>query len=395
MPRTTPPRGILVLKDGHVGSEWFAETISKQPGVRFVFEMGACITSSVAAKNAFFGADRRACACGREECATFRGGTFSSAPCLDAPSRRACRLLGGSIMTVTDNEQRQWEAVLANRTDVLVVVQTRSNLVKWAWSFFRTGAMARLRKSGGQPTMIKQSIHRREKDNDASSSSTSPPPVQPRVHVDPNVLLRMIVAKQARSERLLRSARKLAKLTGQKRERVLLYEAMQRDMPGELSSLHRALGLQFDLDAHNRVPLGSSPLLKHATENLSNVISNWDALKTAFKPYPCLSEMLSDTSQRVFDDCGGGVTSSLPTQPANPSAPCACSWRTPILTNKGKRLDDAMLKARLAGVQVPTKATLSKPAEAVAFSVTWGQLDAVVSVFMLLAVLAGMRRWIL
>ena len=62
----------------------------------------------------------------------------------------------------------------------------------------------------------------------------------------------MIVAKQARSERLLRSARKLAKLIGQKRERVLLYEAMQRDMPGELSSLHRALGLQFDLDAHNR-----------------------------------------------------------------------------------------------------------------------------------------------
>ena len=35
----------------------------------------------------------------------------------------------------------------------------------------------------------------------------------------------------------------------------------------------------------------------------------------------------------------------------------------------------------------PQKATLSKPAEAVAFAVTWGQLDAVVSVFMLLAVL--------
>ena len=59
----------------------------------------------------------------------------------------------------------------------------------------------------------------------------------PKMHVDPWVLLRMIIAKQARSERLMLTARRFAVLTPQKRERVLLYEAMQADIQGEVSCL--------------------------------------------------------------------------------------------------------------------------------------------------------------
>jgi hypothetical protein len=330
------PRALLVLKDGHVGSEWFAETISRQPGTRFVFEMGPCIGGSIVAKRAFFGTGRHACACGKEECAAFRGGAFSSAPCLDAPSRTACRLLGGSIMSVTDEEARQWQAVLSsNSSDALVVVQTRSNLAKWAWSFYRTGAMKRLRRrwpepagnssggdsNGGRNSVVqlKEQIHRRESDET--------PSIRRSVHVDPAVLLRMIWAKQARSERLLRIARQLARRTGQRRERVVLYEAMQADAAGELSRLFAALRLPFDVSAHHRVPLGVSPLLKHATENLSSSIANWAELEVAFRQYPCLHEMLVDTHRRAFDDCGGGAFST--DGGADPSAPCACSWRTP------------------------------------------------------------------
>ena len=108
------PPSLLVLKDGHVGSEWFAEMLGRQPGTRFVFEMGACIGGSRAAKDAFFGPRRRACACGKEDCSAFRGEAFRSAPCLEAPSRATCRLLGGSVMSVTDLEAQQWESVLRN-----------------------------------------------------------------------------------------------------------------------------------------------------------------------------------------------------------------------------------------------------------------------------------------
>lgn len=239
-----------MLKDGHVGSEWFAETISRQPGTKFLFEMGPCITGSLATKMAFFSSARRGCTCTKEDCALFRGDTGVRAPCLDAPSRSACRVLGGShISMASERELHQWEQVLANGSDTLIVVQTRSNLVKWAWSFYRTGAMDKLRRrehaastaipagpapfaaaSAPAPTQGKQKIHLRASDDPSDGTRVSAAPM----HVDPWVMLRMIIAKQVRSERLMLTARRFALLTPQKRERVLLYEAMQADFQGEV-----------------------------------------------------------------------------------------------------------------------------------------------------------------
>ena len=370
----TRPSSLLILKDGHVGSEWLTEVLSRQPGTHFLNEIGVCMGGSLASKAAFFGESRRACACGKEECAQFKGDSFgTAAPCLDAPSRQSCRLLGGSVMSVTDAEASQWEAVLRNNSNVLVVVQTRSNLVKWAWSFFRTGAMKRLRQPsrGGTPAAgpaFKEQIHRRE--GDESSSASSGHASHAPVHVDPAVLLRMIVAKQARSERLLLTARRLARVTAHKRERVLLYEALQADMASELRHVCHALGVPFDAVAHERVPRGAAPLLKHATEDLSQAIANWDELRAAMRPYPCLHQMLLDTSRKIYDDCGAGNAALAGGDDggADPSAPCACSWRTPILDANGTRLNDEALRrvvvgAAAAAAPIPIAAAAAGVAE--------------------------------
>jgi hypothetical protein len=212
------PVALMVLKDGHVGSEWFSEAISRQPRTRFIFEMGPCITGSMDGKRAFM-TNKRGCSCTKEDCVLFRG-EIGRAPCLSSPSRQSCRLLGSSHISMTSaKEMQQWQSVLANTSGVTVLVQTRSNLAKWAWSFYRTGAMRRLREglrgrnaSGsharpqGSDTQIpkhhipKEQIHLRNASNRGS---------QQAIRVDPKLLYRMIVAKQKRSERLLSTGRTL------------------------------------------------------------------------------------------------------------------------------------------------------------------------------------------
>ena len=330
-------------------------------------------------------------------------------------------------MSVTDVESGQWAEVLRNSSDVAIVVLTRSNLAKWAWSFYRTGAMKRLRTSSRGPVVLsgdpagaaqlahKEAIHRRDGDEGPEHGSSQP------VHVDPAALLRMILAKQARAERLLRTARSLARLTQHKRERVVLYEALQHDMAGELRKLYAALHLSFDEAAHTRVPRSTvPPLTKHAPEDLSKVIANWAELKDAFAPYPCLREMLVDTQRRIFDDCGnsGGNSGArgvvMADGGANPAAPCACSWRTPIIDANGTQLDDTTLRRRVGGGvsdgqvvlphsrpllqlvggnEAPTHDAPCVPTQGVAFVVTWFAVECFTAAAVLTALVAiGCRR---
>ena len=93
------PHALIVLKDGHVGSEWFADLLARQPGTRFIFEAGPCVTRSLATKIAFV-VERRGCACTKEDCSDYKK-FFADAPCLDEPSARSCRLLGHSHISVT------------------------------------------------------------------------------------------------------------------------------------------------------------------------------------------------------------------------------------------------------------------------------------------------------
>ena len=199
--------------------------------------------------------------------------------------------------------------------------------------------MQRLRSK--VPTHSKESIHRREGTDDDRSRST-------RMRVDPMALLRMIVAKQARSEKLFKTAHLLGRVTRHRQEHTLIYESMQENMMQQMERLYTTLNVPFDAVAHQRVPPGSSPLLKHAPEDLSQVISNWQELLQAFAPYPCLQEMLRDTSRRIFDDCSSGNAGRSPDVGTDPSMPCSCSWRTPIVDQDGNVLNDALVAAMMA-----------------------------------------------
>ena len=102
--------------------------------------------------------------------------------------------------------------------------------------------------------------------------------------------LRLAKAKQARSQRLIAAAHGFARVTGRPRARVLLYEAMQADAADELRALYLApMALEFDEAAHLGVE--EHALRKHAPEDLSRAIANWDELKAYFAPYPCLFDM--------------------------------------------------------------------------------------------------------
>ena len=122
-------------------------------------------------------------------------------------------MLGGSHLSVAaDGEVVQWQEALANASGVTIVVQTRSNLVKWAWSFIRTGAAHRFsywqrqrQPNASVGAKIKELNHLRFEGN---RSRAAPVVVQP-AH-----LLRLVLAKQRRSERLVEIARELAMLTG-------------------------------------------------------------------------------------------------------------------------------------------------------------------------------------
>ena len=236
---------------------------------------------------------------------------------------RSCRLLGHSHISVTTKgEAAQWEAALRNATPgtVTVLVQTRSNLMKWAWSFYRTGAMARLRREHNGTAPLREINHLRDESN---RSHAAP------VVVQPAQLLRLAKAKQARSQRLIAAVHGFARVTGRPRARVLLYEAMQADAADELRALYRAMALEFDEAAHLRVE--EHALRKHAPEDLSRAIANWDELD--FAPYPCLLDMLTEASPRVYDGCGAQYSEGETPRPVGGMKGwrCECSWMTPIV----------------------------------------------------------------
>lgn len=302
---------------------------------------------------------------------------------MDAPSRAACRVLGGSHLSMaSERESTQWEDVLRNRSDVTVVLQLRSNLVKWAWSFYRTGAMRRLRRGGKELVAVADAGPRirsnasRAATKDAVEASALAPLRRERIHlragenaanvtrlgpvvVDATALLRMVVAKQARSERLLATARRFAQVTTARRERLILYEAMQSDMTGEMRRLYAAMGVPFSAEAHAAV--GDGELLKHAPEDLSRAIANWDEVQQVFSPHPCLMQMLLDTRRRPFDECGSDISNRGGGGGGDVRIPCGgCSWRTPILDSNGELLDDAVLRDRQAeSAPIPAPSSVS------------------------------------
>ena len=122
MPLTSPPYVLLlVVKSGHVGSEWLAELVHKQRFGAFKHEANACVRSQDLVSGLITGAG----------CSKVSNRDNSSLPLLG---------LSFNVGAFGESAIATWKAAL-NATPptmpIMVVSLTRTNTVKWAWSVYR------------------------------------------------------------------------------------------------------------------------------------------------------------------------------------------------------------------------------------------------------------------
>ena len=122
MPSTSAPYVLLlVVKSGHVGSEWLAQLVHKQRFGAFKHEANGCVRSQ-----------------------QLVSGLVTGAGCSKIPIRdnSSLPLLGLSFNGGMFGESaiETWKAALhatPPTVPIMVVSLTRTNTVKWAWSVYR------------------------------------------------------------------------------------------------------------------------------------------------------------------------------------------------------------------------------------------------------------------
>ena len=122
MPSTSAPYVLLlVVKSGHVGSEWFGELVNKQRFGAFKHEANACVRSQ-----------------------QLVSGLVTGAGCSKIPIRDNSSLplmgLSFNVGAFGENAIETWKAALhatPPTVPIMVVSLTRTNTIKWAWSVYR------------------------------------------------------------------------------------------------------------------------------------------------------------------------------------------------------------------------------------------------------------------
>ena len=122
MPSTSAPYVLLlVVKSGHVGSEWFGELVNKQRFGAFKHEANACVRSQ-----------------------QLVSGLVTGAGCSKIPIRDNSSLplmgLSFNVGAFGENAIETWKAALhatPPTVPIMVVSLTRTNTTKWAWSVYR------------------------------------------------------------------------------------------------------------------------------------------------------------------------------------------------------------------------------------------------------------------
>ena len=122
MPSTSAPYVLLlVVKSGHVGSEWLAQLVHKQRFGAFKHEANACVRSQQLVSGLVTGAG----------CSKVSIRDNSSLPLLGLSFN------GGMF---GENALETWKAALHATpltVPIMVVSLTRTNTIKWAWSVYR------------------------------------------------------------------------------------------------------------------------------------------------------------------------------------------------------------------------------------------------------------------
>lgn len=254
-PDATPPYSLLVLvKHGHVGSEWFASLVEKQPLAAFKHEANSCVRTADMILDLVTG-----------------GGCYRiTQKRLDPThSNGPTPLLGLSlnIGAFSVPAQAEWRAALGSTpatVPIIVASLTRTNAVKWAWSVYRT-------------QLANQTNH----PHGAMSWS--------RVRVDPAKFATYARGAAKDILEVRDRAETFARLLNRSVIHVT-YEQLQRDAAAVMRRLFAAARVPFNETAHAAPEPGL--VSKGAPEQLSQAISNLpEVMAQPALQAPCFQEM--------------------------------------------------------------------------------------------------------
>jgi len=257
MPLTSPPYVLLlVVKSGHVGSEWLAELVHKQRFGAFKHEANACVRSQDLVSGLITGAG----------CSKVSTRDNSSLPLLG---------LSFNVGAFGESAIATWKAAL-NATPptmpIMVVSLTRTNTVKWAWSVYRH-------------QVFDQKSHVRFND-----STPVRRPFEP-VHVEPTCIAHYLRAGVEHIGLTRQRAERFAKMLGVPVTH-LTYEQLQRDSEGTVRNLFDQAHVPFSAKDHYLPNEAKGTLVKGAPEDLSLAMSNFREVREhPALALPCLQAM--------------------------------------------------------------------------------------------------------
>jgi hypothetical protein len=345
------PPAFVVVKGYHCGSKWFAQAFNALPGGAFFFEYEHCLRSigraqssrpkpdaglAVAASHPELASPhltlnylRSGCRCADDCHGCSENSTRRPRQQLSPSARPTapCLATGVSFGALGPAYVAHVRTMLHLLPRVTIVAHVRSNHIKHALSFLRTtcgGEVNHLRADG-------RADHGRRRLAPVVAVASGERPPARRLAVPPPLLLLRASHAALDQQRVLDTAGSLAGVRGV--ARVLVYEALQRDLHTEMLALLEAIGVSAaaargaaargdgggdrvgagggagsrggggardDASGHvggggaaaAAVPSTASDLVKAGADSLADGLSNYGAVAAYLRGLPCLTEML-------------------------------------------------------------------------------------------------------
>lgn len=283
---------FVVVKGYHMGSKWFADAFNHIHGAAFFFEYEHCLRKLAPQPHVLAGPEttlgylRHGCGCA-ESCHGCRAGELppvqpavpgggahraraSRVHAAESAHAKHCLATGVSFGALGASYVAHLGAMLRLEPRLSIVLHVRSNHVKHGLSFLRVTCPS-------QP-------------NHATAATAAH-----RMRMPPALLLARSVTA-ARSQ--AKVSEQAASLAGGRVAYTVVYEAMQRDLDGEMRRLLGAIGAPPA--AQGSVVRGGS-LVKAGSDDLAEVLANFGEVEQHLRSLPCLHSMLVARGPVAFE----------------------------------------------------------------------------------------------
>ena len=326
-------KSFVVIKGYHVGSKWFAETFNKLPGGSFFFEYEHCLRTIAKSQHGNASIDgisthatssylHHGCRC-QNTCAGCEH--HNKSPSL--PSQHSnCLATGVSFGALGPTYVAHLQTMLRLEPRIAVVAHVRSNHIKHGISFLRTTCDGELNHLYASDVAKRRdgSSGGTSSGGSGSSSSSSPSSATSgsgsgsdshKLHMPPALLLLKASNAAAEQSKIVKAAQSLSR--GHGAVHVVMYEAMQRDLVGEMQRLLIAVGVPSaaasaaaaTLDAQQQQQTqaqassaAAEAVVKAGAENARDALSNYEEVASYLRPLSgCLHAMLGAQGPVVFE----------------------------------------------------------------------------------------------